>query len=78
MLAPKIHVIPAGRSGWVVELEGEDGATSYHSGEQGAIAAGIEKAKQAHAELYIHGRDGQIRERQSFALAFADGRIISE
>ena len=46
------------------------------------IAAGIEKAKQAHAELYIHGRDGQIRERQIFALAFAESqaslRIISE
>lgn len=31
-----------------------------------AIAAGTERAKRGKVELLIHGRDGQIRERNSF------------
>lgn len=31
-----------------------------------AIAAGTERAKQDEVELLIHGRDGQIRERNTF------------
>lgn len=65
-MAANIHVVPTERNGWAVEVEGTDGATSHHPSQEEAIAAGTEKAKNDKVELFIHGRDGQIRERNSF------------
>jgi len=65
-MAANIHVVPTERNGWAVEVEGTDGATSHYPSQEEAIAAGTEKAKNVKAELIIHGRDGQIRERNSF------------
>ncbi|MNW11410.1 hypothetical protein D3C71_2088600 [compost metagenome] len=65
-MAPNIHVVPTERNGWAVEVEGTDGATSHYPSQEEAIAAGTEKAKNDKVELIIHGRDGQIRERNSF------------
>lgn len=61
-----IHVVPTEKNGWAVEVEGTDGATSHYPSQEEAIAAGTQKAKQDKVELLIHGRDGQIRERNSF------------
>jgi len=61
-----IHVVPTERNGWAVEVEGTDGATSHYPSQEEAIAVGTEKAKNDKVELIIHGRDGQIRERNSF------------
>lgn len=63
MTSRNIHVIPAGDQGWAVAVEGTDGATTYYPSQEAAIAAGTEKARQDGVELFIHGRDGQIRER---------------
>jgi hypothetical protein len=65
-MAANIHVVPTERNGWAVEVEGTDGATSHYPSQEEAIAAGTEKAKNDKVELFIHGRDGQIRERNSF------------
>ena len=65
-MAANIHVVPTERNGWAVEVEGTDGATSHYPSQDEAIAAGTEKAKNDKVELFIHGRDGQIRERNSF------------
>lgn len=65
-MAANIHVVPTERNGWAVEVEGTDGATSHYPSQEEAIAAGTQKAKQDKVELFIHGRDGQIRERNSF------------
>ncbi|MGO4764912.1 DUF2188 domain-containing protein [Cupriavidus sp. 2KB_3] len=65
-MAANIHIVPTERNGWAVEVEGTDGATSHYPSQEEAIAAGTEKAKNDKVELIIHGRDGQIRERNSF------------
>jgi hypothetical protein len=65
-MAANIHVVPTERNGWAVEVEGTDGATSHYPSQEEAITAGTEKAKNDKVELFIHGRDGQIRERNSF------------
>ncbi|MFS8980342.1 DUF2188 domain-containing protein [Cupriavidus necator] len=58
-----IHVVPVGDH-WAVETEGVARETFDMQDE--AIAAGTERAKLQQAELLVHGRDGQIRERNTF------------
>ena len=62
MSAKNIHVSPAGGA---VQHEG-GGQRQVFDRQDDAIAAGTKKAQQDHVELLIHGRDGQIRERNSF------------
>lgn len=59
-----IHVVPAG-DGWAVEVAG-GGSRKMFATQEEAIAAGTERAQGDKVELLIHGRDGQIRERNSF------------
>nr|WP_315591875.1 DUF2188 domain-containing protein [uncultured Cupriavidus sp.] len=63
-MASNIHVVPAG-DGWAVEAAGGGRRTMYATQEE-AIEAGTERAQHDKVELLIHGRDGQIRERNSF------------
>lgn len=63
-MAADIHVVPAGDS-WAVEAAGGGKRTLYSTQDE-AIAAGTERAQRDKVELLIHGRDGQIRERNSF------------
>lgn len=65
-MAASIHVVPTARNGWAVEVEGTDGATSHYPSQEEAISAGAEKARRDKVELFIHDRDGKIRERNSF------------
>ncbi|QET02017.1 DUF2188 domain-containing protein [Cupriavidus pauculus] len=65
-MAANVHVVPTERNGWAVEVEGTDGATSHYPSQEEAIAAGTEKAKLDKVELFIHDRNGKIRERNSF------------
>ncbi|WP_225934426.1 MULTISPECIES: DUF2188 domain-containing protein [unclassified Cupriavidus] len=64
MMAADIHVVPAGE-GWAVEAAGGGKRTMFATQEE-AIEAGTERAQADKVELLIHGRDGQIRERNSF------------
>jgi hypothetical protein len=59
------HVVPSER-GWAVRKAGSTRATSSHATQQEAIAAATAIARNQRTELYIHGRDGRIRERNSF------------
>lgn len=63
-MTANIHVVPAGNE-WAVEAAGGGGRTMYFSQEE-AIQAATERAKRDKVELLIHGRDGQIRARNSF------------
>ncbi|WP_354677352.1 DUF2188 domain-containing protein [Cupriavidus plantarum] len=65
MATKDVHVVPAGDDGWAVQAVGGGQRTLFPTREE-AIAAGTERAKQDKVELLIHGRDGQIRERNSF------------
>jgi len=47
--------------------EGHSRATSTHSSQREAIEAARKLAKDTATELVIHGRDGRIRERDSYA-----------
>lgn len=59
------HVVPHG-SEWAVIGEGNERHTSIHHTQHEAIDAAHEIAKNQHSELFIHGKDGRIRERDSF------------
>lgn len=59
------HVVPSAR-GWSVLRAGASRASSNHATQQEAIATATRIARNQKTELYIHGRDGRIRERNSF------------
>lgn len=58
------HVVPHDE-GWAVRGAGSRRASSVHQTQQEAINAGREIASNQGTELFIHGRDGRIRERDS-------------
>ena len=59
------HVVPS-TSGWSVKKAGAARASSIHATQQEAITAATTIARNQKTELYIHGRDGRIRERNSY------------
>jgi hypothetical protein len=65
-MAGNVHVVPTDGGKWAVRIEGTDGTGPTYDSQQEAIASGTEAAQQAKVELFIHGSDGQIRERNSF------------
>ncbi len=58
------HVVPH-NGDWAVKGEGNGKATSVHDTQQQAIDAARTIAQNQGSELLIHGRDGQIRARDS-------------
>jgi len=65
MAAKQVHVVPRDGS-WAVRRSGADRDSSRHSTQADAIGAGRGTAQREHTELFIHGRDGRIRDRDSF------------
>jgi uncharacterized protein DUF2188 len=61
-----LHVVPR-IDGWAVRSERKSRATSIHSSQREAIDAARKLAKKTATQLVIHGRDGRIRERDSYA-----------
>ncbi|WP_323810410.1 DUF2188 domain-containing protein [Sphingobium baderi] len=59
------HVVPH-ENGWAVRGAGNSRATSVHETQAEAIGAARDIARNQQSELLIHGRNGQIRERDSF------------
>lgn len=59
------HVVPHA-DGWAVQGEGNGRATSVHDTQADATARAREIAQNNHSEVLIHGRNGQIRERDSY------------
>lgn len=59
------HVVPH-ENGWAVRGAGNNRATSVHETQAEAIQRGREIAQNNNSELFVHGRNGQIRERDSF------------
>lgn len=64
-MSNNVHIVPHS-DGWAVKIEGNDRATSVHDTQQQAIDAGRERARREESELLIHGRDGRIRDRDSY------------
>lgn len=59
------HVVP-GSAGWSVKKAGAAKATSIHATQAEAVSAATRIARNQKTELYIHGKDGRIRERSSY------------
>ncbi len=58
------HVVPR-PGGWAVKPEGGARASSVHPTQKAAIERAREISQNQGTELLIHGRNGQIRERDS-------------
>lgn len=59
------HVAPSGDK-WSVRRAGASRASGIYDTQAEAIEHGKEIARNQKTELYIHGRDGRIRERTSY------------
>lgn len=59
------HVAPRGDK-WIVRRTGAAKATGVFETQREAIDRARNLAQSQGTELYIHGRDGRIRERSSF------------
>lgn len=58
------HVVPSNGK-WGVKGAGNSRMTSYHATQAEAITRARSISKNQHSELFVHGRDGRIRERDS-------------
>lgn len=56
------HVLPRGNA-WIVKRAGASKATAIFTTQSDAINRGKVLANNNNSELFIHGRDGRIRER---------------
>lgn len=59
------HVVPR-EDGWAVRKEGATRASKTFDTQADAIEYARQQAKNSKSELFVHGRDGTIRERSSF------------
>ena len=59
------HVVPRGTR-WAVKEEGKRKPTSTHRTQELACHAAVSTAKEKKAEVVIHGRDGKIRDKDSY------------
>lgn len=59
------HVVPRGGK-WSVRSAGASQASGTYGTQEEAIEAARTKARRDGTELYIHGRDGRIRDRKSY------------
>jgi hypothetical protein len=66
MSKPSKHVIPNAGGGWAVKNSGAVRASRTFNTQSEAIAYGRNAAKSAHSELYVHGRDGTIKNKNSY------------
>ncbi len=65
MSKKNVHIVPADSS-WAVKQEGQRVPISHHRTQANADKAARPIAKRNGAELVIHGRDGKIRDKDSF------------
>lgn len=63
---PSQHVVKSSGGGWAVKKGGSSKATKVYSTQKEAVARGREIAKNQKAEFYVHGKDGRIREKDSY------------
>ncbi len=59
------HVVPH-QDGWAVKGSGNSRATSIQPTQQKAIQDAVQIAKHQKSEVVIHGRDGKIRDKDSY------------
>lgn len=62
----KQHVVPDRKSGWSVRKEGASQATKTFKSQGAAVTYAREIALKNKTDLYVHNRDGTIREMRSY------------
>jgi hypothetical protein len=60
------HVVPHPDGGWSVKRGGATHATKRFETQREAISYGRKISKVQGSELYVHGRDGMIRSKDSY------------
>lgn len=60
------HVVKNPEGGWAVKKGGSSKATKVHDTQEAAIKHGRNIARSQKAEFYVHGRDGRIRDKDSY------------
>jgi len=61
------HVVPnKEKKGWEVKVSEVEEPLSFHKTQAEAIKVGRTLAKSAKTEFVIHGRDGRIRQKDSY------------
>lgn len=61
-----VHITPRDDGQWNVVRDGAQRASSVHPTQAEATGAGRDTARREKTELFIHGRDGRIRDRDSY------------
>lgn len=61
-----IHVTRRPDGDWQVKREGADRVSSVHDTQRAAEDAAKGTARRERGEVFVHGRDGKIRDRDSF------------
>lgn len=64
-MSKRQHVVPRDQ-GWAVRGEGNTRDTSHHGTQRDAIEAARDIAQSQKTEVVIHGRDGRIRDADSY------------
>lgn len=62
------HVVPATSGGWSVKKAGASRASKNFATQKEAVEAATRTARREKTEVYIHGKDGRIRERNSYGI----------
>lgn len=60
------HVVPNPAGGWSVKNSGATRASRTFDTQDEAVKYGRTAAKSSHSELYIHGKDGTIKNKNSY------------
>jgi len=60
-----VHVVPH-KDGWATKKEGSGRAGSVHDTQKKAIDKARDQAKRGKTEVVIHGKDGKIRDSDSY------------
>lgn len=61
-----IHVVPHKGGGWAVKKEGADRASSVHPTQKDALDQARDQGRRDKVEVVTHGRDGKIRDSDSY------------
>ena len=60
------HVVPSPSGGWAVKTAGASRVGKTFDTQAKAIEYGRDAARKTQTELYIHGRDGTIKNKNSY------------
>lgn len=66
MTKKNVHITPRSDGKWNVKQAGNKRASSIHDTQKNAIDAGRDIARKNQSENVIHGRDGKIRDKDSY------------